>query len=107
MASVIKDLETTLKGELKAADLNDLKAAFNTFIKGTPGEEAVAEAIARNVQSALAAYVAGEISKSDLEFVLEHSKKATIGLAEAKAVRIKKAALRVFFNVVIKALKFL
>jgi len=99
--SVFDDIKSIVKGELNAEDLGTLKSAFDAFIKGTPEEQAAATAIATNVKDAIQAYMDGTLSKHSLEFVLVHSRDATVMLAEAKSIRLRKAAIRAFFKVVI------
>lgn len=98
MPGVIEEIGRVFKDELAAADLGTLKGAFAKFISGTPEEKAAATAIAENALAALAAYMDGEIGRADLKFVLRNAEKGYRALADAKALRVKKAALRLFYR---------
>ena len=102
--SLFDELKSLVGKELNAADLGKLKSAFDEFIVGNADEKAAATAIAANVRNATEAYLDGTLSRHSFEFVLEHSKDAALMLAEAKSIRLKKAAIKVFFNVVITVL---
>lgn len=100
MADVVKEIERIFKAELGVQDLKTLKSGFESFISGTEEEKAAANAIAANVKDALAAYMDGEISRSDLRFILQNSERGYRALLEAKVLRVKKAALKGFFKLV-------
>jgi hypothetical protein len=98
VAGLIDEIERLFRKELAASDLATLKKAFAAFVRGTPEEAAAAEAIARNAQAALAAYLDGDLSRTDLRFVLRNAERGYRALVDAKVLRIRKTALRVFYR---------
>lgn len=100
--SAISDLRSILKNELNSSELGKLTGAFNAFVSGTAQEKAAAEAIAGNAKDAIQAYMQGQLSRSDLDFVLANARDGALALVDAKALRLKKAALKAFFAVVTK-----
>lgn len=99
MADPFSEIRELLKKELSNEDLSTLRSAFEKFISGTDEEKSAASAIAANVRNAIAAYMDGRLSRGDLDFVLTNARDGAIALADAKVLRLKKAGIRAFFNV--------
>lgn len=78
----------------------DISDAFKAFVKGTPAEQNAAAAIAGNLAVTVTLAKTGQASKADVLFAIEQAKLGAIALAEAKVIRLKKAALTVFFDAV-------
>ena len=73
MAVSLSALREAFKNELSDEQLGDLKGTYESFVKGNPAERAAAEAIAQNVNNALALYVQGTLTKDQLLFTLKHA----------------------------------
>lgn len=81
-------------------DLGDIRESLENFIKGTESEQRAASAIAKNVANTVALVQLGQATPADVKFALERAKEGAIALAEAKVIRLKVAAIRVFFEAI-------
>ena len=102
--SVFDDIKGVIKDELNANDLGTIRSAYDNFVKGTPQERAAAESIATDVNKSVTAFMHGQIDKHTLDFVLTKSKENALLLAEVQAIRLRKSAIKAFFNIVINLL---
>lgn len=92
----ISSIVDLIKRELESGGLSNLREV----VKGTPEEQAAIDSILANLRETALAVENGSATPSDLKFAVAEATGGLQALADAKVLRVEKAAIRIAMKII-------